>query len=151
MMSNHEIERKITIIIDSNLEDVAVVGAATNKLCATLPIAELVCRDIELSVCEAVNNAVLHAYEKERGHKVEVTFTVTREKLTIDVCDNGKKMSDNALPASRCVANSREEISETGMGLLIITEIMDKVVYRTRNDRNILSMTRSILPYHASK
>ena len=150
-MNNHEIERKITITIDSNLEDVAVVGAATNKLCTTLAIAEVVCRDIELSVCEAVNNAVIHAYGNERGHKVEVSYTVTSDKLTIDVCDHGKEMSDKALPVSRCVASSRENLPETGMGLLIITEIMDKVVYSKRKDRNILSMTRCILPYRARK
>lgn len=150
-MIKQEVERKLTIIIDSNLDDVAVVGAATNKLCASLDIAEVVCRDIELSVCEAVNNAVLHAYENESGHKVEVSYTVTSDKLTIDVCDHGKQMSDKVLPVSGCVADSRQNLPETGMGLLIIREIMDKVVYSTRKNGNILSMTRCILPYCTKK
>jgi serine/threonine-protein kinase RsbW len=150
-MNTEEIERRISIVIDSNLEDVAVVGAATNRLCTSLAIAEVVCRDIELSVCEAVNNAVIHAYGNERGHKVEISYTVTSDKLTINVCDHGKKMSGKALPVSRCVADNRESLPETGMGLLIITEIMDNVAYSTRKDGNILSMTRHIVPCRARK
>jgi serine/threonine-protein kinase RsbW len=150
-MIKQKIERQMKIIIDSNLEDVAVVGAATKKLCASLDVTEVVCRDIELSVCEAVNNAVLHAYGNERGHKVEVSYTVTSDRLTIEVCDHGKQMSDRVFPVSGCTADSRQSLPETGMGLFIIREIMDKVVYSTRKNGNILTMTRCILPYSARK
>jgi serine/threonine-protein kinase RsbW len=139
-------ERTVTITIDSNLEDVAVVGAATKMLCAILEFSDFVCRDIELSVSEAVTNAVLHAYGNERGHRVEVTFTVTRDKLTIDVYDEGNKMLDNMMPESRSHGSGRVNLPESGMGLLIIKNVMDEVVYSTRNNRNVLRMTRRIVP-----
>ena len=145
-MSTKRRERKIIITIDSNLEDVALVGAVAKKLCANLPFAGVECDDIELSVSEAVNNAVIHAYGNEDGHEVKVNFTIKMDRLVIDVCDKGKKMTKHSPPSFIYNSNDRKSLPESGMGLFIINQIMDEVVYKTKNDTNILTMTRRIEP-----
>lgn len=139
-------ERKIIIIIDSNLEDVVLVGLVTKKLCTSLSFASVVCDDIELSVSEAVNNAIIHAYGNEGGHSVEVNFTVKKDRLVIDVCDHGKKMTEYSPPSFICITENRKSLPESGMGLFIINQIMDEVVYKSKNNTNILTMTRRIEP-----
>jgi len=145
-MNTKRKERKIIITIDSNLEDVALVGAVAKKLCTNLPFAGVECDDIELSVSEAVNNAVIHAYGNEEGHEVRVNFTIKVDRLVIDVCDKGKKMTEYSPPSLIYKSIDRRSLPESGMGLFIINKIMDEVVYKTKNDTNILTMTRRIEP-----
>lgn len=140
-------DRKITIVIQSNLEDVAIVGVAAKELCAGLRIEESVCGDIELSVVEAVNNAVLHAYGNEPGHPVEISFTVRGGRLTIDVCDQGRRMTQDPIPLVAYGCSNRRALPESGMGLMIIEQIMDEVAYRAEKGRNVFSMTRRLDSY----
>lgn len=137
-------ERIIKITIDSNLEDVALVGAVAKKLCSSLPFTSVVCDDIELSVSEAVNNAVIHAYGNEGGYKVEVKFAIKKDRLVIEVSDHGKKMTAHRSPSLIYTPGNRRNLPESGMGLFIINQIMDEVVYRSMKNKNILTMTRLI-------
>ena len=139
-------ERKVIITIDSNLEDVVLVGLVAKKLCASLSFSSIVCNDIELSVSEAVNNAIIHAYGNEGGYPVEVNFTIKKDRLVINVCDHGKKMTELSPPSLIYKSEDRKTLPESGMGLFIINQIMDEVVYETKNDTNILTMIRRIEP-----
>ena len=143
-MNKIRTESKTILTIDSNLEDVALVAAVTKILCSRLPIEEIACKDIELSVCEAVNNAVIHAYGNEEGHKVVVAFTVRRDVFVIEVCDQGKPMAEHESPSVVYNTNDRRFLPESGMGLFLIRELMDDVVYKTKDHTNILSMTRRL-------
>lgn len=145
-MNTERKERKIKITIDSNLEDVVLVGAIAKKLCSNLRFSSVECDDIELSIAEAVNNAIIHAYGNEGGHEVGVNFVLKWDRLVIDVCDNGKKMTQLISPSFVYDPNDRRRLPEGGMGLFLINKIMDEVVYRTENGTNILTMIRHVEP-----
>ncbi len=140
-------ERRITLTIASDLHNVPLIGQAIERLCSLNPLSAVESHQIALCVVEAVNNAILHAYGNETGHKVEVIFQQYPDHLILQICDRGRAMdpkrleppTPSPLDFDPCHLNS---IPEGGLGLAIIRITMDEVTYTTSHGKNILTLTR---------
>lgn len=139
--------KEIRLVIDSDLKNVSLVGRAIKELCAFVSRARIEPNEMELCVVEAVNNAIEHAYGKEKGHEVEVRFWLGQDRLVVDIYDTGEPMDPQLLErADTSILESGHipinTIAEQGRGLSIIKEIMDSVVYETKSGKNRLSLTK---------
>jgi serine/threonine-protein kinase RsbW len=134
--------KKITFLIDSNLDNVSLVGVAVRGICNYLSISEKDTYYLELCVVEAVNNAIKHAYNSEAGHAVEINTTYSDNDITFEISDRGKKMSAYGPRRFDFNAEDRFLIPEHGMGLYIIDSVMDEVTYRSDGNKNTLTMRR---------
>lgn len=134
--------KTVKLTIDSNLEDVFLIGLAVNNICSHIPYAELESNQIEICVVEAVNNTIKHAYKGEAGHDVEVLVALYLNRITFQVCDCGKTIKPGKMPKLEFDPNDLENLPEGGMGLFIIHEVMDEVAYETSKGKNILTMTK---------
>lgn len=138
--------RQINLTIDSSLKNVAIVGAAVNRLCALVLLSEDECADIELCVVEGVNNAVKHAYNSQSGNDVDIVFTIQLDRLVIEIFDSGKGMEIDEIEFPMFDFTSLDTIPESGMGLYIIKSIMDEIYYTREPNRNKLTMIRYLNP-----
>ncbi len=130
-------KRTIRMIIDSDLEDVALIGISINKLCTLTNLSELDCYNIELSVVEACTNAIRHAYNNEKGNEVEVEFTIFPEKsIEISIYDSGKGIEGEIKPKLEFDPNDLSTLPEGGMGIYLIFNIMDDVIIDKIKGRN---------------
>ena len=139
--------KKIKFIIESDLDNVSLVGMSVRKLCSLTPLSENILFQIELCVVEAVNNSIIHAYSGALIHEVEVILSFNKEYLLLEVNDNGKPMDSEILEKANISIldeniESPETISESGRGLAVIKECMDKVSYKSDNERNRLIMIK---------
>jgi serine/threonine-protein kinase RsbW len=139
-------QSRIKLTIDSNLDNVPLIATTVNKLCSFIPLSDVESYQIEVCVVEAVNNAIKHAYLNERGHEVEVIFTLYTNKLIIDICDVGRVMEHENQPCLDFDPTDINNLPESGMGLFIIDSIMDELTYRTQQGKNILTMTKFFNP-----
>lgn len=142
-------EQKIKLIIDSNMKNVYLVNAAIEALCSLVPLSCNMSFGIKLSVAEAVNNSIIHAYGKEPGHEVEVIFSLYSDKLVLKVCDTGKQMNpeilSDTIKADRFSEQDNvEDMPTSGRGILIINKMMDIVTYETDNNKNCFIMTKKL-------
>ncbi len=140
--------KRVKLVIDSDLEQVFLVGMAINKLCSLIPLSDTDSDQIELCVVEAVNNCIEHAYGNEKGQEVEITLTLHPDRLVIDVCDTGKSMEQELVERKDVSAleidpSELNSIAETGRGLPIIKMIMDSVTYKTESGRNCLTLLKN--------
>ena len=143
-------EKQIKFTIESNLKNVFLIGLAINKISSYIGLNELESYRLELCVVEAVNNAIIHAYDKEAGNKVEVVFNIYPDRLVLDVCDTGKPMQGNLLEQKDILSlefesDDLDNIPEGGRGLAIMKEIMDSMDYKTEDGKNCLTMTKKIV------
>lgn len=140
--------QEIKLIIDSNMKNVYLVNAAIEALCSMIPFSCNMSFGIKLSVAEAVNNSIIHAYDKEPGHDVEVVFSLYPDKLIIKVCDTGKQMNheilSDTIKADSFSEDNIEDMPTGGRGILIINKMMDIVTYETNNNKNCFIMTKKI-------
>lgn len=79
---------------------------------------------INLAMDEAIKNAIQHGNGGQPEKSIEITHTLTNDKLTITVQDQGQGF---APPAHEEIEVSPE--SESGRGLLLIYNFMDEVYF----------------------
>jgi serine/threonine-protein kinase RsbW len=138
----------IQLVIDSNLENVWMVGVTINRLCA-LVLDQTACNEVELAVVEAVNNCIEHAYRQDDGHQVKVTLEIGAEAVEIDVEDEGEPLDRELVDKIKADGLSfdpadMDNLPEGGMGWFLINSMMDEVHYDSAGGRNVLSMIKNI-------
>lgn len=137
--------KTITLTINSDLEQVELIGNCINKLCDLVNYDDLQSYDIELCCVEAVNNCIKHAYNNIPDNLVQVIFTIYESFLEIQVIDNGKTADNlNFNNHFEMDIEKLDGLPEGGMGLFLINQIMNNVSYIKEKDKNILLMTKDI-------
>lgn len=139
--------KKIRLIIESDLENVALAGMAINKICSLTPLSEMQSFQVELCSVEAINNSIIHAYNSKSGNEVEILFIIKDNLIEIEISDHGKEMNINMLEKAAIKyqdtgINNISDISESGRGLGFIKEFMNNVTYRSDDKGNHLVMIK---------
>lgn len=143
----------ITLGIDSRLDNVFLIGSAVNTICRAIALSDQAAYEAEVSVVEAVNNAIEHAYENEGGHRLEVVVTIEPDRITFQVCDWGHSLHWNGEPPPPPVvdANDVERLSEGGRGLFIMYAFSDHIDYHHIDDKNVLTLVKQLPASGAAK
>lgn len=141
--------RKVKLIIESDLDDVPLVGIAVNRFCSYAAFSETDAFNIELCVIEAVTNSIKHAYGEKSGYEVVIIFTLSDKEAVFEICDKGKPMDPEKLKKADLATSHVEKqhidsIADCGRGLGIMKEIMDGVEYRTGDELNCLVLKKSV-------
>ncbi len=145
-MKGETADKSITLSIDSRLENVFLIGISVKTICDFFLSDKNDSNKIELSVTEALNNVIKHAYNSEPDHNIEVTISVYNDKIVFQIIDIGKSMK----PAQRNFSHAHldfepdriETLPVGGMGLYIINSLMDEVSYETIEGKNILTLVK---------
>lgn len=130
-------EHFITCWIDSRMDRVALVGLTVRSVVQYLTDSEELSAMVELAVVEAVTNAIQHAYGNQEGHPVQVVLEgdegVKDAWLQITVMDQGRPNERWGQPIKlEFDEQDKENLPEGGMGLYIISQIMDEISYYPR-------------------
>jgi serine/threonine-protein kinase RsbW len=134
-----------TWIIDTGLEAVGPVAEAVRAL--ALPVlGEEGAGDLELALTEAVTNVIRHGYGPEGG-PVRVEAEVQGRQMRICIFDWGRQVPGEALAGAGLHRfdfdpEDIEGLPAGGMGLSLITVLMDEVSYRTDLGQNRLTLLR---------
>lgn len=110
--------------IPSDPKYVSMVRRAVQSIARSLGFSEEVAGNIELSVAEALTNAVEHGSPRSKGSAVAIVCRIDEDKLTIDVRDQGPGFE---MPGLR---EPWESLDERGRGLRLIYHLMDTVRVR---------------------
>ena len=138
--------RAINIFIEDDLKNVSLIGIAVNAICASLQFDEEESYQMELCVAEAVNNCILHAYEKTPGHIVGVKIRLLPDRVVFKVCDTGRSMKSlsDHISTLEFDPNDLTTVPDGGLGLFIIHKLMDNVFYEHAEGENTLTMTKRL-------
>ncbi len=82
---------------------------------------------IEISLREVINNAIIHGNKLDLSRKVHVTFRWTRKKICITIKDENPEKVDFQAVHKRLESN--DLLSHNGRGILIMRSYMDKVEF----------------------
>ena len=131
--------KTITLSIDSDLEQVALACACVSRLCAEVGLDEITSYQVELCAGEALGNVVTHAYSRNPGGDLHLTWTLSENRLTMQIADHGKPMET----APELKTEMPPPESEGGRGWPLIYALMDEVRYESDNGSNRLWMIKS--------
>lgn len=136
----------IRLTIDSRLDDTALAGLAVRGIAQGFGLDETEAYLLELAVVEAVSNVIRHAYGNRPGHPVDITVTVARQEMAMEIRDRGVALDPDVLTRAGEPAEPAgiSDLPEGGLGLSIIKQVMDKVSYASRDGINVLRMSKSL-------
>lgn len=106
-----------------------------------LPASEVLA--FELALEEVFMNVVMHGSVAAEAPSVNVSLTWLDSGVTLTVEDDGAPFDPLSLPAPDVTA-SLERRPVGGLGVFLVRQIMDSVVYERRGTMNQLRMRKSV-------
>ena len=112
----------------AELKNLAVIRSFVQESAAVLDVAPAIISDLLLAVDEAATNVITHGY---RGQQGTIEIEVKREAVdvVVHVRDNAPPFDPTNVP-SPDLTRPLEERSPGGLGIYLIRQYMDEVIYR---------------------
>jgi sigma-B regulation protein RsbU (phosphoserine phosphatase) len=100
-------------------------------------------RELNVVFDDLLNNVVSYAYQDDEEHEIEVRIEVGGERIVVSIADDG--IPFNPFDAETPDTNlALEERAIGGLGIHLVLNVMDKVAYQRRTDKNVLTMVKKL-------
>jgi anti-sigma regulatory factor (Ser/Thr protein kinase) len=100
-------------------------------------------RHVNMVFDELLNNIVSYAFEDENEHAIEVRVSLERQRLVIEILDDGRPFN----PFSQQTPDTTLPLEERrigGLGIHLVQKVMDEVSYERRIDTNLVKLVKTI-------
>jgi serine/threonine-protein kinase RsbW len=131
-------EQMIELHIPSELKHVTLAAVSISAIAKYTGVDEMIIYQIETCAVEAINNAIIHAYQRNSQFKVEIKCHIINRQFYLYISDHGKTMT-TAIPDK---AAGKEQ--ESGRGWFIMQQWMDKVEYLSCEGKNTVILLKNI-------
>ena len=121
-----ETEQVVTLTLPSSMQHVYLLDVVVTEILKETNFTEDVQEQINLAVIEAGTNAIKHGNKEDPNKKATLEFTITEDKLSILIKDEGigftrKEVADPLDPENL--------LKSSGRGLFLMEACMDSVTY----------------------
>lgn len=131
----------VILKVPSRTEFLAVVCNVSRSMAEMAGFDAGAADEIALAVDEAATNVIEHAYGGATDRVVELRYEDRGEDLQVDVVDNGATVDPKTMPRvdlDRYVTERRKG----GLGVHLMSKIMDSVTFRRSARRNVCCLSR---------
>ena len=130
--------------ITSEYHNISTVSRKIKKFMKENRVDKDVYDPVLISLMEALNNSIEHAYLEKEGNSIEVIVTLGRTKVEIDILETGIARTKFEVPKLEFDPDDLSTAPEGGMGLYIMHSLMDSVTYSSVNGVNTTSFFKRI-------
>lgn len=130
-------------IIENQIGELTSLAGKIDELAEEWEISQALVMNINLVIEEAVSNIIFYGFADKRKHEIEILITLDNNLLTISITDDGipfnpleQQQPDITLPA--------EERPVGGLGIFLISQIMDEMQYTRKGNLNILTLNKAL-------
>lgn len=137
-------DRKIKhFVIENKVAELTTMAKKIKELADKWQLSQALAVNINLVIEEALSNIIFYAYPDNDRHNIKVSLTLVDHMLTIKITDDG--IPFNPLSQQQPdITLSAEERPVGGLGIFLISQIMDKMDYTRDKNQNILTLNKSI-------
>lgn len=133
----------ITLHFANSAEEAPRVSRKVDLFLRDERIDESLINKILLCIDELVTNIIAHAYNDKLEHAVQLECRVLDDKVELELRDDGVPF-DPTKQVRPNVKVSLDDRSIGGLGIHLVTTLMDTVQYRREGDFNVLTATKLI-------
>jgi anti-sigma regulatory factor (Ser/Thr protein kinase) len=119
----------VTLTVPSHPKYLYVIRSAVYPIAVEAGFSRGEARKIVLAVDEACSNIIKYAYEGDSTKSINMSVTVDRQRLRIELADTGKKTD-----AGKIVPRELDDIRPGGLGTHFMASIFDTVSYDTSRE-----------------
>jgi anti-sigma regulatory factor (Ser/Thr protein kinase) len=104
-----------------------------------LPVSKEFRHDLKLVAEELLANIINHGYENDAEQVIDIELGVDTDRVQLTFTDSGKAFNpmENEQPALL------NDLSEGGMGILLVKSLTDEQNYRRDGDHNVFTVTKN--------
>lgn len=128
-------------VIENRIEEIPVLAEKIEHLAEKHHLPGGLTMNMNLVLEEALSNIIFYAFQDQKKHLIHISLAVENNNLSLIITDDGipfdptrQKAPDISLPV--------EERPVGGLGILLISKIMDTVTYSRDKNLNILTLTK---------
>ena len=138
-MGNRKIRH---FVVENQIGELPSLAEKIEELAEKWGLSLKLAMNINLVIEEALTNIIFYAFTDEDQHKIKISLSLTNNRLMIQITDGGipfnplaQQQPDITLPA--------EERPVGGLGIFLISQIMDEMHYSRQNNLNILTINKN--------
>ncbi len=117
---------KIRYTLSSKLNELSRIEAISVKIARKMDLSKDQQENLSIAVTEAVGNAIIHGNKKDVHKKVDITFRLTKNQITVLVKDEGNGFDPEKLDNPLKDYNI---MKESGRGIFILKALTDHVTF----------------------
>jgi serine/threonine-protein kinase RsbW len=136
-------------VIENQIMELPVLAEKIEKLAGKWKLPEQLILHINLVLEEALSNIIFYGFHDKEKHEIKISISLIPRLLTIRIKDNGIPFNPS-LHQHPDITLSSEDRPVGGLGIFLISKIMDAVNYSRQKDMNILTLNKNIYyePYN---
>jgi serine/threonine-protein kinase RsbW len=126
--------------IPADLQEIALLSERIEAVMVKEGFSEGDILDTQLAVEETVTNIILHGYA-ENGGEITIVIQLDPDQITIELADQASPFDPLSLPEPDLEADI-DERKIGGLGIFLTRKLMNAVMYRFEDGKNILTMVK---------
>jgi sigma-B regulation protein RsbU (phosphoserine phosphatase) len=130
---------KLELTVPNRLSENARVKEHFNTFSEHYGIPERVRLKINVVFDELLTNIISYAYHDDQPHDVEIKVELSADRLKVSMVDDGLPFNPLGIEAPDTELGL-EEREIGGLGIHLVRNMMDKVSYRRRIDKNVITV-----------
>jgi serine/threonine-protein kinase RsbW len=128
-------------MVRNRMEELPLLAEKVEALAAHWELTGPLVMNLNLVLEEALANIIGYAYKDQDVHKIRVSITRSFDRLIIRIIDDGIPFDPTAAePPDISLPAGDRPIG--GLGILLISQLMDEVQYVRIKEQNILTLTK---------
>jgi serine/threonine-protein kinase RsbW len=133
-----------TRTVPARLESLALISEFITDATTRLGLDEHAAWQVQLAVDEAATNVIQHGYGEGGDGVIDLAWRLDGSDLVVTLRDYGRSFNPDKVP-SPDLSSSLEERQAGGLGIYLMTRLMDSVRYEFDDRRgNLLTMTKRV-------
>lgn len=133
-------EKSFRCTIDADIPAIQGVCLALDRVMRAHGFSDEEILDTQLAVEEAVSNVILHGYAGNRG-EILITCRTIPGLAEVQIEDNAPSFNPLTIPEPD-ISGDIENRKIGGLGVFLIRQVMDDMIYRHEKGKNILVMVK---------
>ncbi len=98
-------------------------------------------RQINLVLDELLSNVISYAFEDDEEREIDVRIELSSDRLVVTVADDGIPFNPfSSAPPDTSLSLEERELG--GLGIHVVSKVMDEVSYNRRTDRNVVILVK---------
>ena len=104
-----------------------------------LPVTKEFKHDLKLAAEELLANIIRHGYQGKTGEVIDLEIAVDKHAVHMSFTDS----ADEFNPLESRQPDLLNDLSEGGMGILLVKSLTDEQLYRRENGHNVFTVTKN--------
>jgi len=136
-------KHKVSFKLKSNLSELDALCRKLEKFGQSMGLSKKCIFEANLALDELFTNIISYGFDDKNEHSIRITISLQNDELVFNIEDDGIPFNPTEVeaPDLECTI---EECRIGGLGIHLAKNLMDEVCYQRCNNKNILTMRKSI-------